>query len=397
MTSNVPIGAIWDDSTPYERLVKWLRRLTALATNAYVISWIVTGASPTRDILGWLSTNVSQAIGISAARLLVALLVGWYLFLSQLKPRWILFLPLYVIFWPSWRLGATLFNLTVTPTLRRLGMFGHSLATPPANTSERGRLGTLLRTLWLLLFLVWAIVPSGSRFSWTAWILPLLWLPFWWYLLRLALRAAVFPRAFVSVVTKAANGLLDHQMNAFRKAVTEQKRPSSGASFYLAITGLLSRYSDHRLVAIVQREALLYFSVVLVGALAASSVLWGLVGYAILRTAPQALAPYDFFTSGTLTEAVLWAWGCMTTTVNFPGTGAALSLKVIHSAILGTGLFQLTFLISSFAVLTPAEAPLNASEALIALQFTRKKVEIVQDLEKTLLKNSSVGPRPDSA
>jgi hypothetical protein len=103
------------DSTLYESIVKWLRRLSSLATNTLVASSTIAGASPLADAHRWVDSHVSQATGISAGRLLVLLAIGWFLFLTQLKPRWIFFLPIYLVFWPIGLLVTALVKLTVVP------------------------------------------------------------------------------------------------------------------------------------------------------------------------------------------------------------------------------------------------------------------------------------------
>jgi hypothetical protein len=152
-----------DDSTLYESIVKWLRRLSSLATNALIASLTVAGASPLADAQRWIDSHVSQATGISAGRLLALLAIGWCLFLTQLKPRWIFFLPIYLVFWPTWLLVTTLVNLTVFPTLRRLGFFGQDVASPSSSTVGHSRLRTLLRATWVALFLLWVLLPAGPQ------------------------------------------------------------------------------------------------------------------------------------------------------------------------------------------------------------------------------------------
>ena len=128
-------------------------------------------------------------------------------------------------------------------------------------------------------------------------------------------------------------------------------------------------------------------------ALGASSGFWGLVAIATMHST-NALATYDFFNSGSLLEAITWAWGCMTTAVSFPGAASPTWLKALHALILATGLFQLTYLLACFAIMASAEGAQSASEAKKALQSAREKLEHTKTLEATVITIGEESP-PD--
>jgi hypothetical protein len=376
-----------------DAILPWLRRVTSLATWLGIVLWARGVQVPPQTVVTIVNDSVSRFIGIEPGRFMLAAAILWLLFLTRLQFRWIVGLPIYLVGWPIWWIALKVMSITVTPILWRLGFFGIRTSAPNHATAVRLRAGA--RFLWVATFVLWLLFLRGTGLTWSVWLPPILSLPLWSTSLRWAYRAAVSPRVFATSLTEAANALLDRQMKEFHKAVADNKKPPSGFAFYRAITGILSRYSDSQLLSGLQREALTYFSIALVGALAASSFFWGLIGYAMLKTYPAAMASYQFFQSGTLLESILWGLGCMTTSIGFPGEGAPLHLKLMHTAILATGIFQLTYLISSFGLFCSAGVEGVLLEARTALDLTRSKVKIIEDLEAQLQKTAIEAAWPD--
>jgi hypothetical protein len=138
-------------------------------------------------------------------------------------------------------------------------------------------------------------------------------------------------------------------------------------------------------VSVVQKESLALFAASLLIALVASSWFWGLVGLGLMHSGDDLLSSYNFFNSGSMFEAILWAWGCMTTTIDFPGSTAPTWLKAIHASILATGLFQLTFLLACFSIMMNTEGTRAATDARNILQQARDKLEQTRALEAVVI------------
>jgi hypothetical protein len=110
---------------------------------------------------------------------------------------------------------------------------------------------------------------------------------------------------------------------------------------------------------------------------------------AIIRTNPHVLDTYDFFNSGSLTEAIVWAWGCMTTAISFPGHIAPTWLKLIHASILATGVFQLTFLLVCFSIMINAETTRTVTQATTMIRGAREKLEHTRALETSIIEGQA--------
>jgi hypothetical protein len=161
------------------------------------------------------------------------------------------------------------------------------------------------------------------------------------FLLKAAYGTAIIPRTLVNIAAKFCTVSLDHQIQTFKEAKEENRPTPSPTITYCLVHYVLQRYSEKDIASVVQRESLAVFFGSLLIALAVSCCFWGLVGLGVMQTDKHSLDAYEFFNSNTFGEAVLWAWGCMTTTIDFPGRIAPIWLKCLHAGILVTGLSQL--------------------------------------------------------
>lgn len=369
-------------SKAYSLFVKWTRRASAVAATFLIARWSVWGTSPTLELQLWISAPFGAWAQLPADRALIAVIAGWYAFLSQLKVRWALWLPIYLVLFPvSWILWILL-RIIGAPVFDYLKSLGENTAASAPPKTQESRWSFPTKRAWLALLFVWLIVFRGLDLSWAAWIPPLLALPLWFFFLRLSYQCAVTPRTFVSGLVSGCSSLLDTQIKTFNEAREKRSKPTVPATFaYNVANAVLRRYSDDRIVSLVQRESLALFSASLLVALAASSWFWGLVGLAVMHSANGLLTSYEFFSSGSLLEAIIWAWGCMTTAIAFPGSAAPTWLKAIHASILATGLFQLTFLLACFSIMTSSEGSRTAADARRTLQEARDKLEQTKALE----------------
>ncbi len=308
------------------------------------------------------------------------MLTCWYAFLTQLKIRWALWLPFYFVIYPVWwmsKIGLKLFGFALkivgrtaafaaTPLIKQLETIGQTpISSDDAALSAPSRKAKSLpkKRVWLLLFFLWLVAFRGLDIWWAAWIAPALALPVWFFFLRTAYQFAITPKTFVTYIATTCGKVLDNQIKMFTDAQTKKSKVAPATLVYNIINGALRRYSEDRMHTVVQREAMALFSIALALALIASSWFWGLIGVAIIHTNRQSLDAYAFFNSGSLTEAVMWAWGCMTTAISFPGRLAPTWLKLVHGCILATGVFQLTFLLVCFSIMINAETTRTVAEA----------------------------------
>jgi hypothetical protein len=363
--------------------VKWCRRGSAVLVTFFLLRWLLYGTPPTLELRSWLAVPLRHLTRLPEDRALIAVIVAWYAFLTQLKIRWALWLPIYLAFfplvWTFWRL----FLLIGAPAVGYLKSVGESTVASVPATSKAYRSFPKKR-VWLAAFFVWLVVFRGLNVSWAAWIPPFLALPIWFFFLRLCYQCAVTPRTVANSLVTLCSNLLDAQIKLLNEAREKKTKPAIGTITYKLANAILRRYSDDRVVSMVQKESLTLFSVSLLLALAASSGFWGLVAIAVMHST-DALAAYGFFNSGSWFEASIWAWGCMTTAISFPGAASPTWLKAVHASILATGLFQLTYLLACFSIMTSTEGMRTASEAKKALQVAREKLEEMKALEASVV------------
>lgn len=231
--------------------------------------------------------------------------------------------------------------------------------------------------------------------GWATWIPPFLAIPVWLWCLRTSYRTATSP-------TTLAEGLLAANLTALENVIrslneAKEGKPKGAASDSRFAHGfarfLLSRYKPETILPVIQREAILVFSMALLATFTASAVMWGLVGRALLHTEPAALQAYSFFSSRSLLECVLWSVGCMTTSISFPGSAAPVWLKALHGSILATGVFQLTYLLACFSIMANAEGQRTVGRATELVQRTFARFEESQTLEAAV-RHQLGGPGP---
>jgi hypothetical protein len=373
----------------YNWIVKWARRFTAFATWFLIIRWAWVGTPPMDEIRRFIAPPLASVTALPPEQAATLLLVVWYAFLTQLKIRWFLWLPFYAFLFPVGWLALIVLRLLSVPLLN-LGKSVDTAAT--AAEPIAGTASVPTKRLWLLLFFAWLFIFRGLDLAWAAWIPPILVIPFWYFFMKWAYQCAVTPRTFARLLVSIITSMLDAEIKALHEA-REKKQPRKPQPFvYGIVNKVLARYSEERALAALQRESLALFALSLLLALAASSIFWGLIGLAGLRTTRALWVGYDFFNTGSLTESVLWAWGCMTTTINFPGHEAATWLKLLHAAILMTGLFQITFLFGCFSIMSNIEGQRSAADARAVLQAARSKLDEARALEAVVIEVTAKEP-----
>jgi len=376
-------------SSIYSQVVKWSRRTTAVATWALLIRWAAVGTTPMDELRTCFAPFLASVTTLPADRAATLLLVVWYAFLTQLKIRWFLWLPFYILVFPAWWLGWIALRALSVPlvNLAKSVDTAATVAQPVTSTAS-----VPAKRLWVLLFFSWLLIFRGLDVAWAAWIPPVLVVPFWYLFMKWAYQCAVTPRTFARVLVTMCSSLLDTEIKALNEARDKRQPRQSQTLVYGLVNRILARYSEERVLGAVQRESLALFALSLLLALAASSLFWGLVGVAGLRTTRTFWAGYDFFNTGSLFEAVLWAWGCMTTTINFPARIAPTWLKALHAMILITGLFQLTFLFGCFSIMSNSEAQRSAADARAVLQAAHQKRDQARALEAIVIEITAAKP-----
>jgi hypothetical protein len=370
----------------YAFFVKWLRRTSSFAFTFLILRWVLSGTSPVLEMRVWIAGPISEWALLPVDRALIVVVAVWYAFLSQLKVRWALWLPIYLLLFPVSWVAWTLLRIVGTPVFGYLKSLGENATGSVPQTTPVNRKSFPTKRTWLALLFLWLIVFRGLDLWWAAWIPPILALPIWFFFLRFAYRSSITPRTFARVLVAACSSLLDAQIKTFTEAQEKKTKPTVPATVaYNVANAVLRRYSDDRVVSVVQKESLALFAASLLIALVASSWFWGLVGLGLMHSGDDLLSSYNFFNSGSMFEAILWAWGCMTTTIDFPGSTAPTWLKAIHASILATGLFQLTFLLACFSIMMNTEGTRAATDARNILQQARDKLEQTRALEAVVI------------
>ena len=120
----------------YDGLVKWSRRGSAIYVSLLIVRWLTYDTPPTSDLQGWVAP-VSVWARIPVDRATMALIATWYAFLTQLKIRWALWLPVYLAMFPPLWVIWHLIRLVSSPVFEYLKSFGESsAATDPAATKK---------------------------------------------------------------------------------------------------------------------------------------------------------------------------------------------------------------------------------------------------------------------
>ena len=141
----------------------------------------------------------------------------------------------------------------------------------------------------------------------------------------------------------------------------------------------------------IQRDAILVFSGVLLGSFGISCLWFGLLGQALLRSWPKALAGYNFFTSASLLETTLWALGCMTTSIGFPVIPTPAWVKLLHAFILLTGIFQVTYLLACFSIISATDASRVSDRVTVPLAELETKVSMALAIRESFELRAKAG------
>jgi hypothetical protein len=313
----------------------------------------------------------------------------WYAYLCQLKVWWTLFLPVYLVTYPVWVLFLTIAKLIAKPlaaTAETLAAVSDGATKSPQKKKPRR---FPKKKVWLLVFFLWIIAFRSLHAIWAVWLLPILLVPIWLWFLKLAYKSATSPGAFAEVVLLGCQSALEtvqKQLKNAREQIGKSKTamPSGTRYAYGLARFALRRYSKERIVAAVHREALAIFSVALVLALVSSAVFWAFVAVAVATTWPGSLNAYSFFADESFLEYIMWALGCMTTSVGFPGSEASVALKSLHSLVLLTGVFEITYLLASFSLMAAAIGQQTATRALGILESVAGRLDGVVKEENEL-------------
>jgi hypothetical protein len=369
--------------------VKYSRRGSALLVNVFVVYRIAAGQGAAQVLTAKALTYLPYLGDLTPSRFAVLALLTWYAFLSQLKIRWAFFwLPIYLLLFPmSW-----LFGFVISSAWKRLGLPVSTTEPTPQSAAPAGRNAPPrrrhfpTRRVWALLFFVWLIPLQGLKVPWAVWIPPFLAFPIWLWLMWKAYKAAVAPKAFAQLSLTSSASLLEGTLKSFREARAKGTKPQD-LTMHVArkvANSTLGRYSADKLISVIQQEAILIFSVALIITVLASAAFWGLVARALILTKPGVMNAYHFFSTRSFGEAVLWAIGCMTTSISFPGEGAAVGLKILHAVVLGTGIFEVTYLLACFSVMVNSEGQRVAKLAAALVPAATKKLDELSVLEGEL-------------
>src|SRR5438034_3491292 len=127
-------GITADEQTPelkggnvlrfYRDVVKWSRRGSAVVVTILLVRWLTYGTSPTLELRSWIAVPIAAWARLPQDRALIAVIVAWYAFLTQLKIRWAIWLPVYLtlfpLMWLLWRL-LVLIGAPLLSSLRSVG------------------------------------------------------------------------------------------------------------------------------------------------------------------------------------------------------------------------------------------------------------------------------------
>ena len=370
-----------------------------------LVRWARGGASPFATT-EWILEPWFASSPIPIDRAAVALLAIWYAFLAQLTFRWAAWLPFYCVLGPVWwscKIAWRLLVLFLTvlgnsaaiaarPLLRRLEWITEE--EPKTVLPVPKQRSWPVKRLWFLIAVIWFIAFRTVDIWWAAWLGPLLAIPIWLFFLRKAYALAVEPKTFVMWIASSCARVLDRRLKAVTDARDKKGKVESAGPVYRIIDRLLMRYPKGTLESAVLRETLAMFSAALALALIASAGFWALVGIAIQRTDPTALSAYSFFRTGGFVEFMIWAWGCMTTALAIPGHSAPVWLKGIHVLIMASGLFQITFLLACFSIMTSAESEQTAARAQRLLDEAVEKLAQTRALEAVVIVTETVPAAP---
>ena len=365
----------------YRTVVVFARRLSAITVNIIVI--LVAKR--------YISISDVAEIGATSFPLSLfgkAFLLLWYVFLSQFSIWWFLWLPIYLLVFPLYWVTVKLFSFFGQPLwarVKQLQKIGEGGGTLPKAAKTKNRFA--FRKIWIASFLVWLLVFRGLEFSWAQWIPSILLLPIWIKALIYAAKIATNPSTFsgrvISLANRGINGIVTSLTDSQKEKKVETKK-SNNVIFGL-VHLVIGRYSGDQLLSRLHREAILTFSITLLFSVSASAVFWALMGRAMNINSPGYLNAYNFFSSGSLSETILWSLGCMFTAIGFPGSNAPITIKALHAAILGTGIFQFSFLLACFSIMASADVGRIVEHTKSAVENLSKKLEATKKLQHAIL------------
>lgn len=365
-------------------LLKWFRRITAYAVNFVLVSFLF-GWVDWYSVCRNAASRLQGIVGVPGGTVLFLLATVGFLLLTQIRLRWILFLPVYLIFTPSVFITLYFLGWVAEPLLRTIFQKLNPEEYARIVAKER-RIKSLLARIWVGLWILWIVLSTGYDAPWMSWGPAVLSLPIWFSCLRWAYRQAVAPK---SVTARAIDYCLE-KIDKHRVSLNDPTYQRERTTLYLrwwsfVAKAVVKRYRGKSPLVTIHREAIVVFSVSLIATVVTSCVAFGLISQALWRTDPSILSAYAFFTTGSFLEGLIWALGCMTTTINFPGMSASLALKGLHAVILLIGLFQFTYLIACFSIMTSTGAHWaneHMAETVDRLEESTKFIETLLADEK---------------
>ena len=236
----------------------------------------------------------------------------------------------------------------------------------------------MLRKLWLLLWAVWLVALRNVNASWVFWVPTMLTLPLWFYGVKWSLTSAMAPASLASSAVGFCSRQLDDVLNAWHRKNDKERKAAAGTLGLWAILGgiLCRRYTGSAKLLVIQREAIVVFSGVLLAAFGVSCLWFGLFAQTLIHTWPSLLVGYNFFTSASLVETTIWALGCMTTAIGFPAGPSSVWVKVLHAFILATGIFQVTYLLACFSIISATDATRVSDRVTVPVTELEVKVSM---------------------
>jgi len=232
---------------------------------------------------------------------------------------------------------------------------------------------------------VWLVALKNVDAAWVFWVPTVLTLPLWYYGMKWSLTSAMAPPSItLSAVSFCSRGL-DDAMRAWpSKSEREQKSAMGSLGMWSILGGTLCRrYTGATKLLTIQREAVIVFSGVLLAAFGISCLWFGLLAQAILHTWRSSFAGYGFFTSASLVETTLWALGCMTTAIGFPTGATPIWIKLLHAAVLMTGVFQVTYLLACFSILSSTDASHVSDRVIVPVAELETKVSMAMAIRES--------------
>jgi len=365
--------------------VGWSRRLTAFAI--HILFWADIFRLWDFDIVRKaLLHPIPHSGGMSYDTVVSILATAWVLYLTQFKPRWAFLLPLYLVASPPILILKWLGGAVVGPLYRAVQKIFNPSSVNPGEALERSRRRRIQWTLWVVLWIIWFVALRDIRASWIFWVPVLLTLPLWCYGIKWSLSSAVAPPSLTLLAVNFCSRHLDEALRAWPGKPEKERKTAANVLAFWAMGGsaVSRRYTGRAKLITIQQEAIVVFSVVLLSAFGLSCVWFGLLAQAILHTWPTSLSGYSFFGSGSLIDTTLWALGCMTTAVSFPTGGSTpMAIKMLHGFMLITGIFQVTYLLACFSIVSATDSTRVSDSATVSVTELDAKVSMALAIKES--------------